>query len=159
MKVGFLPLYIELYDKGVPEQRARHEVHYDRLANKMTSLGIEVVRTQLCRVKSEFENAVKVFEESNVDAIVTIHMEYSPSGEYYEVLSKTKLPIIVLDATETNDFSDHQNAEEISCCHGIHGVMDMCCMLKRNCKPFAICAGCSEDEQMFEKLKEGLKQL
>lgn len=157
MKIGFLPLYIELYDKVVPEQRARHEAHYERLAKKMISLGIDVVRTQLCRVKAEFENAIKLFEENDVDAIVTIHMAYSPSGEYYEVLSKTKLPIIVLDATETNDFSDNQNSEEISYCHGIHGVMDMCCMLKRNCKPFAICAGCSDDEQLFEKLKGYIK--
>lgn len=152
MKVGFLPLYIELYDRVVPDQRTRHTAFCDDLTKKMESYGIEVVRAQICRVKPEFEAAVNEFEKQDVDAIVTVHLAYSPSGESYEVLSKTKLPIIVLDTTVTNDFSDKQDADERSYCHGIHGVMDMCCMLRRHNKPFAICAGWSGDEKLFKKL-------
>ena len=67
-------------------------------------------------------------------------------------MSKTKLPIIVLDTTSTDDFSQNQTRDEIGYCHGIHGVMDMCCMLRRNDNAFAICAGHVEDKKMWEKL-------
>ncbi len=152
MKVGFLPLYIELYDKVVPHQRTRHEAYCDALSKKMEDRGVQVVRTEICRIKPEFEKAVEKFEQEDVDAIVTVHLAYSPSGEYFEVLSKTKLPIIVFDTTVTNDMSDRQSPDEVAYCHGIHGVMDMCCMLKRNGKSFAICAGHSDDEKVLNKL-------
>lgn len=152
MKIGFLPLYIELYDKVVPNQRTRHEAYCDLLSKKMEDRGVQVVRTDICRIKPEFEKAVKKFEQEDVDAIVTVHLAYSPSGEYYEILSKTKLPIIVFDTTVTNDMSDKQSSDEVAYCHGIHGVMDMCCMLRRNGKSFAICAGHSDDEKVLEKL-------
>lgn len=152
MKIGLLPLYIALYDKTGPQQRVRHNAFYEELTKKIEGLGVEVVTSEICTLKPQFEKAVADFEAAGVDAIVTHHLAYSPSGEYYEILSKTKLPIIVLDTTSTNDFSDRQSRGEISYCHGIHGVMDMCCMLKRNGKSFAICAGHVEDEKMWNKL-------
>ena len=152
MKIGFLPLYIALYDKTGPHQRVRHNAFCEDLMKKFETHGLEVVASEICTLKPQFEKAVADFEAAGVDAIVTVHLAYSPSGEYYEVLSKTKLPIIVLDTTSTNDFSDQQSRREISYCHGIHGVMDMCCMLKKNEKAFAICAGHVDNEEMWTKL-------
>lgn len=152
MKIGFLPLYIALYDKTGPHQRVRHTAFCEVLTKKFEDEGLEVVASEICTLKPQFEKAVADFEAAGVDAIVTVHLAYSPSGEYYEVLSKTKLPIVVLDTTVTDDFSQHSDRGEISYCHGIHGVMDMCCMLRRNNKPFAICAGHVDDEKMWDKL-------
>ena len=152
MKIGFLPLYIALYDKTGPKQRVRHNAFCEDLMKKFEGHGLEVVASEICTLKPQFEKAVADFEAAGVDAIVTVHLAYSPSGEYYEVLSKTKLPIIVLDTTVTDDFSQNQSRTEISYCHGIHGVMDMCCMLKRNGKSFAICAGHVDNEEMWTKL-------
>ena len=152
MKIGFLPLYIALYDKTGPQQRVRHNAFCEDLIKKFEGHGLDVVASEICTLKPQFEKAVADFDTAGVDAIVTVHLAYSPSGEYYEVLSKTKLPIIVLDTTVTDDFSQNQQMDEISYCHGIHGVMDMCCMLKRNGKSFAICAGHVDNEGMWDKL-------
>jgi L-arabinose isomerase len=141
IKIGLLPLYIELYDEKVPEIRPRLERFYETAAQKLEACGFEVLRVPFCRLKQEFQSAVASFEKEKAQCIVTLHMAYSPSLESAEVLAKTKLPVVVLDATDTFDFGPPQNPDAIVYCHGIHGVMDMCSLLNQNGKKFAIAAG------------------
>lgn len=141
MKIGFLPLYVKLYDDIIPHVRPRHEAFYAELTKMLEEGGATVVTSPFCRLKDEFFAAVKKFEEAGVDAIVTHHIAYSPSLECIDALAGTKLPIIVLDTTSTLEFTNMQDPEEIDFCHGIHGVMDMCSMLIRRGKDFAIAAG------------------
>lgn len=140
-KIGFLPLYIKLYDDCGLTIRERLEPFYEKLAAAFEKDGFSVLRTSFCRVKEEFAAAVAMFEANDVDCIVTWHAAYSPSLESIEALSQTKLPIVVLDTTETFDFSPAQSPDEININHGIHGVMDMTNMLRRNGKAYAIAAG------------------
>jgi len=140
-KIGFLPLYIKLYDDCGLTIRERLEPFYEKLAAAFEEDGFSVLRTSFCRVKEEFAAAVAMFEENDVDCIVTWHAAYSPSLESIEALSQTKLPIVVLDTTETFDFSPSQSPDEININHGIHGVMDMTNMLRRHGKAYAIAAG------------------
>ncbi len=141
MKIGLLPLYIELYDVFSQGMRPRLNAFYETIATEIEKRGAEVVRSPFCRLENEFRETVAGFEKEAVDAIVTLHMAYSPSLESIDVLCDTKLPIVVLDTTETFEFTATQNPAEISYCHGIHGVMDMCSMLKQRGKPYAIAAG------------------
>ena len=141
MKIGLLPLYIKLYDDVCPQLRPRLEGFYKEISEQFEKRGIEVVESDFCRIKPEFEKAVLGFETEKVDAIVTLHMAYSPSLESIDALVKTKLPIVILDTTQTLEFTQMQDSDEINYCHGIHGVMDMCSMLKRRGKPYAIAAG------------------
>ena len=133
VKIGFLPLYIKLYDDcgASVTSRPRLEPFYERLACELEAKGFEVIRNEFCRIKPEFAAAVEKFEKAGADCIVTWHAAYSPSLESVDALAGTDLPIIVLDTTETYDFSPEQNPAEISFCHGIHGVMDMCSLLRQ----------------------------
>lgn len=141
MKIGLLPLYIELYDIYVESLRPKLEAFYETIAKEIETRGAEVVKSPFCRLEKEFKGTVKNFEKEKVDAIVTLHMAYSPSLESIDVLCETKLPIVVLDTTEAFEFTATQNPAELNYCHGIHGVMDMCSMLKQRGKSFAIAAG------------------
>lgn len=141
-KIGFMPLYIKLYDDcGLQDIRDRLEPFYEKMACGFEEHGITVVRSAFCCVKAEFEAAVAKFESEGVDCIVTWHAAYSPSLESIEVLANTKLPIIVMDTTDTYDFGPAQSPAHVNMCHGIHGVMDMTSMLKRYSKSYAIAAG------------------
>lgn len=152
MKVGLLPLYIQLYDISSPEVRPRMEKFYERIAVEFEKRGITVERAEdFCRLKPEFEKTVADFEAAEVDAIVTLHMAYSPSLESIESLTTTELPIIVLDTTETLEFDNEQSDGEIMYNHGIHGVMDMCSMLKRYGKPYAIAAGHYKESSVIDE--------
>ena len=154
VKIGFLPLYIKLYDDcgSGAIGRPRLEPFYEKLACELESRGFEVIRNEFCRIKPEFAAAVEKFENAGADCIVTWHAAYSPSLESIDALAGTSLPVIVLDTTETYDFGPAQDPAEISFCHGIHGVMDMCSLLRQRGKKFAICAGHIEHSDVLDRV-------
>lgn len=153
IKIGFLPLYIKLYDDcgSGAKARPRLEPFAAKLAGMLETRGFEAVVAPFCRVKSEFEAAIAGFEKAGCRAVVTWHAAYSPSLESIDALCGTDLPIVVLDTTETYDFGPCQDPGEISYCHGIHGVMDMCSMLHRRGKKFAIAAGYYASEELIDR--------
>ena len=151
IKIGFLPLYIKLYDDCGFVVRPRTEPFCEKLADALEGEGFDVVRSPFCSVKPEFEEAVSKFEREGCEVIVTWHAAYSPSLESIDALTKTRLPIVVLDTTETYDFSALQDPGEMNYCHGIHGVMDMTNMLRRAGKPYAIAAGHFPTDNVIER--------
>lgn len=152
MKIGLLPLYIKLYDDNSPHMRPRLEAFYEKIAAIFEARGLEVVRTPFCRLEDEFAAAVSGYEDKDVDAIVTLHMAYSPSLMSIKALANTPLPIIVLDTTETYSFGPDCPPGDISYNHGIHGVMDMCSMLSRYEKSYAIAAGHYEQSDVIDRV-------
>lgn len=152
MKAGLLPLYIKLYDDVVPGLRSRLEAFYETVAGALEARGVQVIRAPFCRVAPEFAQTVKSFETAGADAIITLHMAYSPSLESITYLAGTPLPIIVMDTTETLEFTNLQSPDEINYNHGIHGVMDLCSMLLRHGKPFAIAAGHYEESNCLDRV-------
>ena len=100
-RVGLLPFYLELYDIKRPERRPRIEGFYGQIASALTDHGLEVSTVPVCRLKPEFNAAIRKFENEEVDAIVTLHMAYSPSLESSAALASTPLPLVVLDTTPT----------------------------------------------------------
>lgn len=141
MKVGLLPFYITLYDDLSKKYRYRMERFYETIAKMLEAKCIEVVRNPFCMEEPDFENAIQNFEDQVCDAVVTLHMAYSPSLKSAKALKSTKLPIIICDTTDTYDFSCQQSPDEIMYCHGIHGVMDMCNLLHKNGKLYALATG------------------
>jgi len=152
-KIGFLPFYIKLYDDigSGTRCRPRLEPFARKLTDKLEENGFEVYLSPFCRIKSEFEDAIRKFEEIGCTAIVTWHAAYSPSLESIDALAGTKLPLVVLDTTETYAFDPTQDPAEIGYCHGIHGVMDMCSMLRQRGKAFAIAAGHIDHSDVIDR--------
>lgn len=141
LTVGLLPLYVELYDLAFPALRADIESFRDQIAERLRALGLDVRVGQVCRLEPEFAAAIKDFEQARVDAIVTLHLAYSPSLECEVPLSRTHLPVIVLDTTPAERFDETTDPSALMLNHGIHGVQDMCNRLIRRGKRFAIHAG------------------
>ncbi len=152
MKIGLLPLYVKLYDDVAPDVRPRLNAFYETIAVEFEKRGLEVVRSPFCRLKNEFKATATSFERAEVDAMVTLHMAYSPSLESIDALCDTKLPIIVLDTTETLDFTNEQNPDEIMYNHGIHGVMDMCSMLTQRGVDYAIATGHWQESDVIDRV-------
>ena len=142
MKVGYLPLYIKLYDDDDPHYRDPMVEHMEKILPMLEDNDLEIVRADVCRIKPEFEAAVKLFNEEDVDAVITQHLAYSPSLESIEALLKIKADIVVLDTTpdyELVDVAEYKNGLDPN--HGIHGVQDMCNLLKRNGRNYTLCVG------------------
>jgi len=138
---GLLPLYVQLYDDSMPDMRKGVEKFLNEAKMELEKRGLEIISAPVCRVEAEFAAAVKMFEEKAADAIITLHLAYSPSLESIVPLSATRLPLIVFDTTPSYDFSPLQDIDAILYNHGIHGVQDMCNLLLRHGKEFHIEAG------------------
>ena len=152
IKVGLLPLYLKLYDDTSPEHRPGVQRFADTISAELRKRGLEVLAAPVCRIADEFATAVLAFEVAGVDAIVTLHLAYSPSEESAPSLAATNLPVIVLDTTPTYDFSPHTSPDEVMYNHGIHGVQDLCNVLIRDAKPFQIEAGHWEHSDVLDRI-------
>ncbi len=141
LKIGLLPLYVALYDERTPHMRPFIEKYLCDLVEKFPKEQVDLVVGDICRLEDEFAKTVNHFEEQKVDAIITVHLAYSPSLESEKVLSRTKLPIIVLDTTRDNLYDYTVAPDAVLYNHGIHGVQDMCNRLKRNGKDYVVIAG------------------
>lgn len=141
VKVGFLPLYLKLYDDRAARVRPAIEEYRDNLVAALENTGIELVKADICRIAPEFKEAVAAFEREGVDAIVTVHLAYSPSLECIDALAATKLPIIILDTTRDYSFGFDVVAGGVMPNHGIHGVQDMCNLLRRRGKDYSVFVG------------------
>lgn len=151
--VGLVPLYIELYDRtSPPSRRVAIEAFYEKAAVELEARGLNVLRAPVCRLKNEFADAIDSFEAQGAQCLVTLHLAYSPSLESADVLAATKLPIVVMDTTPTFDFSPYQAPTEIGTNHGIHGVMDMCNLLRRRGKQYAIASGHITESPVAERV-------
>lgn len=81
-RIGLLPFYIALYDDLLPGKRRKPlEDFYAALKESLQRKGLEVVTAPVCRLEKGFKAAVQKMERADVDAIVTLHLAYSPSLE------------------------------------------------------------------------------
>jgi L-arabinose isomerase len=151
-KVGLLPFWLKLYDDTGPEHRGRIEEFVRTIAAEFERRGVSAVAARVCRLEKEFAGEVKKLEAAGVDAIVTLHLAYSPSLESSDVLAGTRLPILVLDTTPTWSYAPTQDPAELMYNHGIHGVQDMCNLLVRNRRPFHLEAGHWEKSDVIDRL-------
>lgn len=157
IRIGLLPLYLKLYDDRFAEHRPKMDAFVACMAGALRQRGITVEPCPVCRIEPEFAKAVKGFEKAGVDALVTLHLAYSPSLECAAALAGTALPIVVLDTSPTFDFGPTQDPAEIMPNHGIHGVQDMCNLLLRRGKPFVIEAGHWEKSDVLDRVCRHLR--
>jgi L-arabinose isomerase len=150
-RVGILPLYIRLYDDRIPEHRGEFDVFLKKVESRLSLAGLEVVRAQVCREKEEFAEAIRKLEQQKVHCLITVHLAYSPSLESLSALLETELPIIVLDTTMDASFSQNVEPSRIMYNHGVHGVMDLTAVLRRNGRLFQIIAGHLDEIGVLER--------
>jgi len=150
--IGLLPLYIELYDLTEPEVRPDIDAFHHLIGQRLEKAGLDVVNVPVCRLSAEFEDAIRTFEEKDCDAVVTLHLAYSPSLESAKPLAETKLPIIIMDTTPDFVYNQHTDISKLMLNHGIHGVQDMCNLLIRNGKKFVIHAGHIDRSNVLDRV-------
>jgi len=149
--IGLLPLYLALYDELLPDLRSEFDGFIGDIVAGFEARGIAVRTVAPCCVSSEFDAAVQQFEADGIDAIVTLHLAYSPSLESVDALCATSLPIVMLDTTMDAAYGLDVRAERLMYNHGIHGVMDLASVLRRRGKAYDIVAGHCADRTVLEK--------
>lgn len=149
---GILPFYLKLYDDVMPERRQQFLPFLTALEEGLKKQGVNTVRGEISRVRSEFIKEVKRLESEGADCIVTIHLAYSPSLEAIDALTATRLPLVILDTTMDFSFGSEVVPDRIIYNHGVHGVMDMANLLCRKLRPFMIVAGHPNNSNVLERV-------
>lgn len=154
IKVGYLPFYVKLYDDSNPRCRDPMVRYMHVLVDMLESQGLEIVLAdEVCRIRPEFERAAEKFNAAQVSAVITQHLAYSPGLESIEALLKLEAPIIVFDTTPDYELISAAGYEQrIDANHGIHGVQEMCNLLKRHGRPYYLCAGHALDGKAISEL-------
>lgn len=152
LKVGLLPLYLTLYDERLPAMRAVLEPFLHRVAAQLRARALAVEVAPVCRTRGEFASAIQRFEGAGCDAIVTLHLAYSPSLESVDALAASRLPIVMCDVTPDARFDATVDPIRLLYNHGVHGVQDLANLLRRRGKPFAIAAGHVEEAAVFDRV-------
>jgi L-arabinose isomerase len=125
----------------MPDRRREFAPFLRRIAVALEKRGVDVSCAGVFRVKKEFAAAVAKLEKAGVDCLVTVHLAYSPSLEAAHALTRTRLPILMLDTTMDAAFGRGVDPGRIMYNHGIHGVMDLASVLRRGGRGFRIVAG------------------
>jgi L-arabinose isomerase len=150
-KIGLLPLYVKFYDDVLPELAKQVEPFITTVETGLTQSGLDVVTAPMSRTRPDFAAAVRQFESDGVNAIVTLHLAYSPSLESAEVLARTQLPIVMLGTTPDRDFGGHVDPVRLLENHGIHGLQDLASVLRRFGKPYQVVAGHLDDQDVIQR--------
>ncbi len=149
-KIGLLGLYLQLYDDLLPECRPAMDEFYRQIQEEYRKRGVTVVASPLVRTKPECAAAVAAFEDAGVDAVVSLHLAYSPSLESADVLAQSRLPLVMLDTTPDYTFG-YDEVGKLMNNHGIHGVQDLGNLLLRRDKAFLICAGHWRESDVIDR--------
>jgi L-arabinose isomerase len=147
-KIGLLPFYLKLYDAVMPDLQQEFEPFIKLVEQEFIRRNIGVLVAPVSSTAPEFETSVGRIENEKADCIVTLHLTYSPSLESINALINTRLPIVILDTTPNLKFD---STDLLMYNHGIHGVQDMCNLLKRKGKPFFIEAGHLENSDIIDR--------
>ena len=149
--IGLLPLYVKLYDETHPALCGELEPFLHRVAAAFRERGVDVVAAPVCRVKEQIARAVRDFGKAGVDLIVTLHLAYSPSLEAADVLAGAQQPILMLDTTPDKNFGPEADPKRLLANHGIHGLQDLACMLRRRGKAYTVVAGHLSNPETMER--------
>ncbi len=143
--VGLLPLYIALYDEVRPEARPEMQAFADRVAGTLEGAGLRVERAPIACLRHEVEAAVTDMMHREVELLATLHLAYSPSMEAIGALCAAHVPLLLLDTTPAERFGADATGADMFRNHGIHGVQDLACTLRRHERPYLLAVGHVDD--------------
>ena len=152
LKAGFLPISMKLLNDSKPEIRVKLENFADTISDELSRAGLEVIKAPISCILEEFEKPIRIFKQESVDAIITLHLTYSPSLESAVLLSETKIPLIILNTTPSISLGPNEVPDDITYNHGIHGVQDFCNILGRQNKKFFIESGHWEKSDVIKRV-------
>ena len=141
VKAGLLPLYAGLYDQMDPQAKHGFDGYLSEIAAAFAARGVDVTVAPVGIYEADIKASVESFEQSGASSIFTVFLAYHPSLESAPALSATRLPVAFLDVTPAFAFGPDTDPALIMPCHGIHGVQDLACVLKREGKPYEVFAG------------------
>jgi L-arabinose isomerase len=103
------------------------------------------------------QRAVADLSARDVDLLATLHLAYSPSLEAADALASSDLPLLLLDTTPAQRFAEDATMDDMFRNHGIHGVQDLACVLRRRGRAYWVVAGHLDDAAFLQDAVRGAR--
>lgn len=151
-KIGFMGLSLELYEENLPQPMDSLKKFSQKIKLILEKMA-EVVYFPLACRKEKMKEAFSVFKKENVDGVILVFLSYSTSLSILPALKKYPLPILIWNTQKIKEITPDFSQEDLLNNHGMHGVQDLCSVLKREGIPFSLITGHFLDEKVQEKVK------
>ncbi|MDZ7620251.1 MAG: L-fucose/L-arabinose isomerase family protein [Patescibacteria group bacterium] len=153
-RIGLLALTLELYEQMAPELRPGRERWLREQVLPALASAAEVRFTRAVWTRDDIEQVVAEYEAAQLDALLVMHLTYSPSGHALPALKQTRLPILVWNTQELagvdSNLAKHAMIEN----HGVHGTQDLCSVLVREGVPFEYATSHLADSNALAQLSD-----
>ena len=138
-KVGLLALMLELYDRW-PGFKPMMEEFAQEVVSILTPMA-DVSFPGVCNTREQVDRAVADFETSGEDLIIVLLLTYAPSHIAMPALTRTRLPILLLNTQQLHAVTASTSSMDTSRNHGMHGVQDLANVLHRAGRGFQMLTG------------------
>ena len=149
--IGLLPLMLEMYKVYTPNLVKKQQLFVDTIMNNLKEYS-EVVVSKISMNREEVTQAVKLFNEKDVDIIIILFVSYATSISVLRPLLNTTKPILLLSTTPKSSMANEITMDDIMENHGVHGYMDLANVLKRNGRKYVFVSGKKDDVNLWKDL-------
>ena len=135
-RIGLLALTLDLYEQLAPTLiPARQRWLREKVLPALASTA-EVRFTRVASRREDIDAVVAGYESEGLDALLVIHLSYSPSQNALPALKRGALPIILWNVQELRAVGDDFDGAQMLANHGVHGTQDLGNVLVRAGAPF-----------------------
>jgi len=155
-RIGFIGLSAELYEEKSP-QLMNSLKEFSQEIKLILEKMVEVVYFPLACRREKMEEAFSIFKEENVNGVILVFLSYSTSLSILSALREYPLPILIWNTQKIKEITSDFSQDDLSNNHGMHGVQDLCSVLKRERIPFSLITGHFLDKKIQEKVRSWCK--
>jgi L-arabinose isomerase len=155
--VGVVPTMLDLYRQNIPEMPGRFAEHWKRVMSRILGDSAKLHFTDVAHTAEQFSNGVGECESRHCDLLVVLPMSYAPSGAAAAALTRTKLPLLILDTTWDASLPYEMDGDVLLANHAMHGVMDLTNALWRAGRRYHIIAGHPSEDRFPQRLRCGVR--
>lgn len=155
LRVGILPVMLELYDRLAPTLGGQLEAFAREVAAGLSGDGLEVTATELAITEAQIRAAGEALTKQQVDLLVLAHVSYARSGPILRALKDSKIPLLLwplqpMDALEPEGYT----FDVVLANHGMHGAQDLANVLGRRGRRFGILYGHWQNKAIRQTFRE-----
>lgn len=139
-RIGYIGLTLELYRECMPDLIEDLDSFSREIAARLGDFG-EVFPAHALSRRTDVEGALAEFAAEDVDVIVIVLLSYSPSLIALPGLLRTAAPLLVWNTQRIHAITADFCSQDVSSNHGMHGVQDLCSVLRRHGRAYHVVTG------------------
>lgn len=151
------PMYLQLYDDVVPSLRGELMPMVKQISGMLEGMA-EIRNLPVITTREDAEKLRQACSGDDIDAVILLHLAYSPSLLVANVLKDLRKPLLLIDTTFDCGFGQIDGAYLLKN-HAIHGVMDLAAVLRSKGVQYRICAGYYRDAGFASTLSNEIRIL